>query len=273
MQKKIRESGQKLQRIEHTIEIKKDDMDKFLDGLITDDVATSFVRLAREFMLRRDDLQNQVKKTLETAPLMAHLTAMVYADDRVAAKIGGVEEDNQGRLIHEAAFTFNFARIWLQNSFHRLFEKFEVLPDHFVGWANRHNLYDDMSLLMEGVGAWMRHDHVKAAHVLVPQIEKALRKIADDLGVPVTKETAQVKGTSIAIGMGEILYNEKIADALGPDLTLHFQALYSDPRGLNVRNEIAHGLMHSGAFYWHPSNLIVHSLLILGVWKELSAKK
>ena len=113
---------------------------------------------------------------------------------------------------------------------------------------------------------------VKAAHVLVPQVERALRGIADGLGVPVTKAHPKVSGTSVAIGMGEILYNAKVAEALGPDTTLHLQALYSDPRGMNIRNEIAHGMMSSDRFYWHLGNLIVHSLLVLGLWKELGAK-
>jgi hypothetical protein len=195
------------------------------------------------------------------------------ADDHVAAKIGSVQEDTFGRLFHQAKVTFQFVRPWLALAFRRLFEKHKVVPEHFAGWANRHELFNDMSLLMEGMRAWERNDQVKAAHVFIPQIERALRKIADELGVPVTKAHPRVSGTSVAIGMGEILYNTKVAEALGPDITLHFQALYADPRGMNLRNEIAHGMRGSDSFYWHLGNLIVHSLLVLGLWKELGAKR
>jgi hypothetical protein len=196
------------------------------------------------------------------------ITQMIFADDRVAAKIGSVEDDSFGRLFHQAKFAFQFEMPWLAQAFRRLFEKHEVVPEHFAGWANRHRLFGDMSLLVEGLRAWTRNDNVKAAHVLVPQVERALRKITDGLGLPTTKAHPRVSGTSVAIGMGEILYNEKVAEALGPDATLHFQALYAEPRGMNLRNEIAHGLMDSGQFYWRLGNLIVHSLTILGLWKE-----
>jgi lysyl-tRNA synthetase class 1 len=268
MQQKIGAAGDNLQSFEHKIEITKDDMDKFLSLVVVDDLGTSFVRLTREFMLKRAELEQQVKKTLKEAPLMAHITQMIYADDRVAAKIGSVEEDAFGRLFHQAKISFQFVRPWLVHAFRRLFEKHEVFPEHFAGWANRHGLFDDMSLLVEGLNAWAREDHVKAAHVLVPQVERALRKIADGLGVPVTKAHPTVPGTSIAIGMGEILYNQKVAEALGPDATLHFQALYADPRGMNLRNEVAHGLMDADQFHWHLGNLIVHSLMMLGLWEE-----
>jgi hypothetical protein len=129
-----------------------------------------------------------------------------------------------------------------------------------------------MSLLVEGIRAWERNDQVKAAHVLIPQIEHALRTIADGLGLPITKAHPKISETSVAIGLGDILNNDSVVEALGPDATLHFQALYADPRGMNLRNEIAHGLMDAHQFYWHLGNLIVHSLLILGLWKEFGAK-
>jgi hypothetical protein len=67
-----------------------------------------------------------------------------------------------------------------------------------------------------------------------------LRSCAAGCAIPVTKAHPKVSGTSVAIGMGEILYNDKVAEALGPNVTLHFQALYSDPRGTNLFSEFAH---------------------------------
>jgi Domain of unknown function (DUF4209) len=273
MQQMIGASAGNLKSIERRVEISADDMEAFLAQVVVDDLVTSFVRITREFLLKRADLELRVQKTLKDAPLMAHITQMIMADDHVAAKIGSVGEDPFGRLFHEAKFAFQLVRPWLAQAFRRLYEKHDVVPEQFAGWANRHGLFDDMSLLLEGIHAWERNDQVKAAHVLIPQIERALRKIADGLGVPVTKAHPKVSGTSVAIGMGEILYNDKVAEALGPDATLHFQALYADPRGMNLRNEIAHGLIDADQFYWHLGNLIVHSLLALGLWREFGEKR
>lgn len=272
MQEKIGMAGENLQSFEHKIEISRDDMEKFLDMVVVDDLATTFVRMAWEFLLKRAKLEERVQKTLKEAPLMAHIPQEIMASNRVAARIGSVEDDLLGRLFHQSQFEFQFATPWLAQAFRRLYEKHDVVPEAFAGWANRLALFEDMSLLVEGVRAWEREDHVKAAHVLVPQIERALRKIADDLEVPVTKAHPTVPGTSVVIGIGEILNNAKVAEALGTDLTFHLQALYSDPRGSNLRNEIAHGLMHTDAFHWHLGNLIIHTLLMLGVWKEFGAR-
>jgi Domain of unknown function (DUF4209) len=273
MQQKISAAGENLQSFEHKIEISKDDMERFLDLVVVDDLVTSFVHITRNFLLKRTELEQQVQKTLKESPLMAHITQTIMADNRVAATIGSVQEDAFGRLFHQAKFAFQFVTPCLAQAFRRLSERHEVVPEHFAGWANRHGLFDDMSLLVAGIRAWERDDQVKAAHVLIPQIERALRKIADGLGVPVTKAHPSIAGTSVAIGMGEILYNDKVAEALGPDATLHFQALYTDPRGMNLRNEIAHGLIDANQFYWPLGNVIIHSLLILGLWKEFGEKR
>jgi hypothetical protein len=64
-----------------------------------------------------------------------------------------------------------------------------------------------------------------------------------------------------------------VTDLLGPDITFHLQALFADPRGLNLRNEMAHGLLGPAAFDGHMARLLIHCLLVLGIWKELAKKR
>jgi hypothetical protein len=162
--------------------------------------------------------------------------------------------------------------VWLNEAFLRCLDRHDVMPEHFVGWANRHGLFEDMALLLEGVRAWYQGDYAKATHILIPQIEVALRSIAHEAGIPVTKAHSKVPETSVAIGMGDILYQDKVTAVLGPNTTLHLQALFADPRGINLRNEMAHGLLGAAAFDGHTVRLLIHCLLILGLWKEFGRK-
>jgi lysyl-tRNA synthetase, class I len=271
MQEKIGESQKQMASISQEIKVKKDDVDSFVNSIVVDDLATTFVRIAVEFLPKRADLESAVQKTSEEAPLMAHLTQKIMSDDRVAAIVGSVEDDPFGRLFQQAKFTYSFSQIWLRETLHRAIEVHNIVPEHFVGWANRLGLYSDMGLLLQGLRAWYEEDHVKAVHVLVPQIE--LRSIAGQLGKPVTKAHPKVRGASVAIGLGDILYSDEMIEKLGPDLTFYFLSLYADPRGLNLRNEVAHGLLDVGAMHAHLVRLLIHTLLVLGRWKELAAKR
>jgi lysyl-tRNA synthetase, class I len=272
MQQKISESRDEMRSIGTDVTIKKDDVEAFLNHVIIPDLGQTFVKLAVEFLPKRKTLEEDVKKLAEEAPLMAHISQQIMADNRVVAIIGSVEDDLFGRLFQQAKFTFTFSHIWLRESFNRLLEIHNVVPEQFTSWANRHGLFDDTSLLLEGVRAFYDHDHVKVAHVLIPQVEHAMRAIAGQLGKPVTKPHQKVKGASVVINMGDILYDDAITSALGDDLTLYFLSLYADPRGYNLRNELAHGELEYLTMNDHLSHLLIHTLLVLGLWKELSNK-
>jgi len=248
METKIGEAGAEMVPFETEIKISFDDMEKFLDLVVTDDLGTSFVRIAREFLLRKKKLEEAVQQTLKQSPLMAHIPQKIMADDFVAATIGSVADDPFGRLFQEAKIRFSLSAVWLDEAFLRFLDRHGVMPEHFVGWANRHGLFEDMALLLEGVRAWYQCEYAKATHILIPQIEVALRSIAHEAGLPVTKAHPKVPETSVAIGMGDILYQDKVTAVLGPNTTLHLQALFVDPRGLNLRNEMAHGLLGAALF-------------------------
>jgi lysyl-tRNA synthetase class 1 len=204
---------------------------------------------------------------------LAHLPQTVMADDHIAAKVGSVENDPYGRLLQRTSASFALSGIWLQVALERAIEPQEAMPEHFVSWANRLDLFDDVTYLIEGVRAWYERDLAKAVHVLVPQIERGLRGIVAKLGKPVTKPHPGDAGVGVAIGMGDILYSDEIIQALGPDLTLYLLALYADPHGLNLRNRVAHGLIKLEAIDENLVRLLIHTLLVFGVWKELAERR
>ena len=152
-------------------------------------------------------------------------------------------------------------------------EAHDAVPEHFVSWANRLSLFDDLTFLIEGTRAFYAGDLVKAVHVLVPQIESGLRSMIGQLGKPVTKAHSTVADVSVALAMGDILNSAELKKALGPDLTLYFNALYADPRGINLRNRVAHGLIKPANIDHHLVRWLIHTLLVFGNWKELAERR
>ena len=98
----------------------------------------------------------------------------------------------------------------------------------------------------------------------------ALRSLAAKLGKPTTKAHPAVPGASVAINMGDMLHAPAIIDALGQDIALHLQTLYTDPRGINLRNDLAHGLLAADRMSLAVASRVLHTLLVLGIWRELA---
>jgi hypothetical protein len=273
MEDKIGESRTQMASFQTEIRVSRDDMEAFLKAVIREDFPSTFARIAAEFLPNRRELEEAFRASLERTPLMALMPQKIMADDHIAAKIGSVKDDPLGRLLQEVIMRFGYCSVWLQAAMQRAIETHGLTVEHFVGWANRFGLFEDVTFLIEGVQAWLVGDLVKTVHVLVPQMEHGLRSIVAQLGKPVTKPHGTVADVGVAIGMGDILYSDELTQALGPDLTLYFLALYADPRGMNLRNRMAHGLIKSDAINGDLALQLIHSLLVFGVWRELAEQR
>ena len=271
MEEKIGRARGEMGAIQTEIRISTEDMEKFLGEVLADELGTTFVRIAANFLPTRRRVEAAVQKTVEQAPLMALMPQHIMADDHVAGKVGSVLDDPQGRLLQQTTMDFGLSAIWLQSALERTIERHQAMPEHFVAWANRLGLFDDVTFLLEGVRAWYEGDLTKALHVLVPQIERGLRNIVAQIGLPVTKPHPTIADVGVAITMGDILYRAEITEALGPDLTLHFLALFADPRGFNLRNQVAHGQVDDVTS--SVVEMLILTLLIFGAWREFAERR
>ena len=270
MEEKIAQSRDQMKPFTIERKIPHEDMEKFLQLVVVEDLGATFARTASEFLQSRKEVEDQISRMKEKAPLMATITHSFMADNHVAAKVGSVEDDQFGRLIQQAAQSMSLSDIWLTRALDQAIEVHDVRPEHFATWAARTELFDDLTLLMEGITAWYDQDFVKAVHVLVPQVEVGLRAIVSKLGKPITKPNMKFDGVSVAINMGDILYSTEIIEALGSDLTLHFLTLYADPRGFNIRNNLAHGLLRADRIHFSLACKVIHTLLVLGIWDQIA---
>lgn len=256
---------------EFTMEVTKDELEQVLGSLVKGSKDETFKRLAIKFMLRRQPLEEFLADSATKFPLSTIMPQSMMQDDRVVAQVGALADDPDGHLIMQASRHLMLNNAWLTWAFERARETYDWSPDDIVSWANRTGLFGDGILMSEGVEAWFAKDHVKAVHILVPQIETAFRKMAGVLGRPTTKPHNQMTRARMVIPLGELLWAPETAEALGnlgADLVLHLCTLYTDPRGYNLRNDLAHGLLASTSINATTALLVIHSLLLLGTWLE-----
>jgi hypothetical protein len=253
---------------EHRVEIPKEEVEKFLAEIVVESKDETFRRIAGEFLISRTDIENSLKESAKSSPLQAMISRTKLQGNRVVANIGSVDDDPIGRLIDHAAEWQGLNIAFLGWAMDHAIERHTLGPADFSDFINRTTLFGEGKLLAEGLAAWFAKDYVKAVHVLVPQIEAGFRTLMGLGGRPTTKPHPQMKQARMVATFGDMLTPETAAvlGKHGPDIVLHFRALYADPRGRNVRNEIAHGLapidsMSAGIMLW-----IVHSLLLLGAW-------
>lgn len=265
----IRDSGSEMATFSHTQTIKKSEVEDFVNILIDDKSwQQSLFNIAAEFIIPKQELRHRATEGAEKHPLMSMIPMSLIADDHVAAQVGG--DDDDGALFRYADYSRQSSRIFLSKALDTAVERHKLSPEEVAAFVQRMELFSNFPLIIAGIKAWIEGDYVKCLFVLVPQIEDAFRNLARALGEPVTKDKRGQKGWEVSANLGDLLSMEKVKADVGEDIHFWIRAIFADARGMNLRNLVAHGLASREAATYYNCDLIIHSMLILGAYKEVA---
>lgn len=270
LQSKIKEARAAMKPMEFIVEIPAEGMEAQMESIILEDPTRTLIRLAAEFVEDQRSVEEEIRASAAFAPLSAHLSQTIFAEDHTAGIVGSVVDDPRGRAIQTTSYRVGSRSVLLRLAMKRAIETHGINPSGLVAWANRLGLFEDAGLLGQGIEAWFLGDWTKAVHVLIPQVEHGLRRVVSSRGMPTTKAHSAVPGVSVAIGIGDILNSEGIEAVLSRDIVYYFLTLYADPRGQNLRNRVCHGLIKDDQVEESMATWLIHSLIVLGTWSELA---
>ena len=99
MQKKLLESRNEMGQFSIPIVITEEEMNALVDRIVVDDPAQTLVNIAVAFLPSPEHMDKEMREIAKDAPLFALLSQQIVSEDRVAARIGSVEEDPSGRVL------------------------------------------------------------------------------------------------------------------------------------------------------------------------------
>lgn len=265
----IERSRDEMTEFSSEISISASKMEEFLDKVVDDDPIHSLVRIANLFP-SVENLRDVVLETAKVAPVQAFISISIQEDEHIAAVIGSVDDDMDGRIMHTAGQHVVFDGFQLNAALNRFMDRHSPTAYDLAGMAGRLGAFDDTSIIAEGIQAWLEADWLKCLHVLVPHIEGGVRRILKGLGQPIVKDHQAMPGRQILLNMAEVLSNEVLQQAMGPDIVLFYRARFVDPRAKNLRNVVAHGLVGQRDASQSNCDMLIQSLLLLGCWREIA---
>lgn len=126
---------------------------------------------------------------------------------------------------------------------------------------------DRRGFLEHGLSAFVQGDWVAAIHVLLPQIEEALRQLGYLLG----DRTSNWETSSDGIrrldvrALHAVLDGPGLIGCFGVDVISFFKATLVQQQGLNLRNRMAHGLLYPEECTPYVADVVFQALLIPGL--------
>jgi len=111
-----------------------------------------------------------------------------------------------------------------------------------LNYLGKAQLFDPgrLAMLESGIASYFKDDWLVACHILVPQMENAIRAIVRSSGGQTLKQGRN--GGLQLRNIDELLHDPIIENLYGTDKTFWLRILLSDSRGWNLRNKIAHGI-------------------------------
>lgn len=99
---------------------------------------------------------------------------------------------------------------------------------------------DRKDIFLKGLVAGFNLDLPTAMHLLMPQVENAIRCLAELCGAVVYKTDS--KGVEECLSLDSILNLEEVNDCLDPELIFNMRVFYTSHYGIGMRDIISHGL-------------------------------
>ena len=193
--------------------------------------------------------------------------SIIGDDGLTVTTIETYDQDKEGRLVMEFARDMNLKTTFFLSGLEEWKKKFELggIPDTPSLFDSLLIPPDRVTLFREGLLAFEQEDYVKCIHVLVFQVENSLRELLRILGRPVSKSTDDGNQPK---NMNDVLYDPVVKDALDPKLWSFLKVLYTDNRGMNLRNLVAHGVAPAAAFNRVNASLVVQSVVFLALIRD-----
>lgn len=255
------EAQGEMRRISVPLDVTPEELEAWADRVAGNDLNAGLIHFAAVGVVGRESTERAALEIAESA-IFDHIPFMVTARDGFTnATIR--PDDVEGRAIHRATQLVSQRGPWLNLAWNRIQAKHGADIESLLRWLAESPCFppERLAFIREGLAAWLAGDAVKTVHVLVPQVESVLRDLLAILGGAVTK--ANRYGGSQKFNLREVLEADKFA-AIPESIRFHFQVLYQDPRGLNVRNDLAHGILPFELLGLGLTNLVVHSIILIG---------
>ncbi len=253
-----------------TVELKKEDAESMKKSLGTGKDVPQNMGTPPNFF---PNWNHAIKLTedLSKKYVVSHLFPIVhYGEKYPVGKPQTSEEIHEDQVMQNFKISAQLAIHWLTKFLSELIEEKKVniedFKDFFALLKEIDN--DTYETVLEGLDSYFDDDHFRATTILAPQLEDILRKLLAVFGGQTTKAntTAFEEKT-----LGTVL--SELKPAISEPIYYYISWVMKDYRGLNLRNNVAHGFFkkRQGSPFYSTALLHIFCLLIANT--KVSVKK
>ena len=248
--------------IEIPLEIDKtkfEDFIKAMNSVTREDVLSKFISLFIQD-------KNRSKENLLEISKQAFLFPIQIYDykGRPTALISNDENDIEDRFVLYMSKSLEFESVFIHNVIKENLKKGHFLKESIMDFLRKCPLFEEdrFEIIERGIEAYLDEDYITMIHLLIPQVENAIRNLVELLDES-TLESKKSNNT-LQLKTLDTLLREKSLLNISENFVYYMRVLYTDPRGWNLRNLVCHGLSQLKYFNPVTADRVFHSLICIG---------
>jgi hypothetical protein len=229
---------------------------------------------ANESIPRRDALAADIASANQDAPLRAMIGRTVISQDKVVGESTNEERNLQLDIEDYATLLARTNGAVVGITVIRAADAVGLTARDLLRPLDSLDLdAGTLAVIERGCERLVAEDFVSALHVLIPQFEGVLRQHLRSIGVDTTRFEPDVGDGSSRTDdatLGALLHRvlpdgRSVREYLESDRWDHFDSVLNSQTGLNLRNDVAHGLVRAGTCNVETAGLALMLLYQLAV--------
>jgi len=264
-----KKSAGEMKTVSHKFSISNQEMEDYLKAMTEGDLEKVFSRIAIRFIQNKKEIVNQIHDIAKEAVLQSLFSITIVDNEgRPVAKVGSIEEDLDGRVVHQLTQNMGISSIFLRYVIEKLKKDRGINETHVLEHLYKSPIFamDKRKLFEIGLKAFFNDDYPVAIHILIPQVEDTIRNLVKLTGGTIYKVGRH--GGLMLRNFEELLRDERVSSVFDENVILYFRTLFSDQRGWNIRNTVCHGISPIDTFNSQVADRIFHALLVLAFVRE-----
>ena len=161
----------------------------------------------------------------------------------VPSLLDAAPEDEIAIAEHEAGKEHSFAACAFTTRFLHLARRKHTFTEDTLRFLVEDNAFipgDRKDTFLKGLVAGFNLDLTTSMHLLMPQVENAIRCLAELCGAVVYK--TDCNGIEECLSLDSILKLEELQESIDPEILFNMRVFYTSPYGIGMRDIIGHGL-------------------------------
>lgn len=248
---------------ETTHEISHEVMEEMIRENIEGDFDQTFVKLILKNVISKEKVLNDLEQKYEVFPLLQIASGQIISDDNGRIKQRIDANDYESLLLKEMGQTIILNSSLFDYFLREIIVKNNKSCENLVDLIYKSPVFkvENREIIFKGVEAFLNGNHIVSVHLLIPQIEVAFKKIIELQSGNILQKN-RLNGMNFQT-LDSLIKDKLVENIYDEETIFYFRAVLSDPRGLNIRNDVCHGIVNADSFNFSYSLLIMHLIFLL----------